>query len=97
MPELSDPVAPANGALEVLNWAGKQAAISYTFDDGTSSQVNAYSTLNSLGVRFTFYLVTDWNLGNNIWKQVVADGHEIGNHSKSHPESGTADQPSPIA
>lgn len=95
LPELSSPLAPASSALEVVNWAGKQAAISYTFDDGTATQVSNYTTLNNLGVPFTFYLVTNWSgTTNNInlWKQAILDGHEIGNHSHTHPQAGTGSE-----
>jgi hypothetical protein len=69
----------------VLSWAGFKGAISYNFDDANSSQVSSYSTLNGLGVPFTFYLI-----GNKIaaaqtaWAQAVKDGHELGNHTQDH-------------
>jgi peptidoglycan/xylan/chitin deacetylase (PgdA/CDA1 family) len=79
------------GNLKVLNWAGLKGAVSYTFDDGNSSQTNNYSTLKSLGIPLTFYLVTGWaNASNAIWAQAVADGHELGNHTQTHPSTGTA-------
>lgn len=90
LPELGAPLAAATSALEVVNWAGKQAAISYTFDDGNSSQTSNYDTLNALGVPFTFYLVTNWSGARNaVWTRAIADGHEIGNHSHTHPETGS--------
>jgi peptidoglycan/xylan/chitin deacetylase (PgdA/CDA1 family) len=80
------------GNLSVLNWAGFQGAVSYTFDDGNTSQIENYATINALGVRFTFYLVTGWeNASNSIWAQAVDDGHELGNHTKSHSSTATSD------
>jgi peptidoglycan/xylan/chitin deacetylase (PgdA/CDA1 family) len=73
------------GNLKVLNWAGFKAAVSYNFDDANSSQVSNYSTLNGLGVHYTFYLI-----GNKVatssstWSQAVKDGHELGNHTQDH-------------
>lgn len=78
------------GNLKVLNWAGLKAAVSYTFDDGNQSQISNYSTLQALGVPFTFYLVTGWaNASNAIWAQAVKDGHELGNHTQSHLSAGS--------
>jgi peptidoglycan/xylan/chitin deacetylase (PgdA/CDA1 family) len=78
----------AAGNLKTLNWAGFKGAVSYTFDDGNWSQISNYATLNSLGVPFTFYLVTGWsNASNSIWAQAVKDGYELGNHTQSHAQS----------
>ena len=46
------------GNLTVLDWAGFKAAVSYTFDDTNSSQIEHYAELQALGVRMTFYLIT---------------------------------------
>jgi hypothetical protein len=39
--------------LRVLDGAGLDAAVSYTFDDGSPSQIAQYQDLHSLGVHFT--------------------------------------------
>jgi peptidoglycan/xylan/chitin deacetylase (PgdA/CDA1 family) len=81
----------AVGGLRVLDWAGFTGAVSFTFDDGNSSQISNYSQLNATGAKATFFLVTGWsNASNAIWKTAVSNGHEIGNHTKSH--SSTASQ-----
>jgi peptidoglycan/xylan/chitin deacetylase (PgdA/CDA1 family) len=65
-------------------------AISLSFDDGRASQVDiGTALLRKHGVKVTFFLQ-----GNEIekrldgWRQAVADGHDIGNHSMTHPCTG---------
>lgn len=85
------PAGPAQN-LRVLNWAGFRAAISFTFDDTNSSQIQHYQELNALGVPFTFYLITGGNqadeLMSPVWPQALRDGHEIGNHTANHRNAG---------
>jgi peptidoglycan/xylan/chitin deacetylase (PgdA/CDA1 family) len=79
------------GNLRVLDWAGFRGAMSYTFDDGNSSQITHYDDLNALRVRFSFYLVSSWaGASDPVWARALADGHEIGNHTASHLEQGSA-------
>ena len=69
---------------------GKKMALSLSFDDARGSQVtHGTSLLNQHGVKATFFLnpgAMEKNLSG--WKKAVADGHEIGNHSTSHPCTG---------
>ncbi len=79
------------GNLSVLNWAANKGAVTYTFDDGNSSQISNFAALDALNVRMTFYLVTGWaGASNAIWSQAVARGHELGNHTQSHASAATA-------
>ena len=69
---------------------GKQIAVSLTFDDARASQVDVGTALlNQYGVKATFVVVPS-SVGKRLdgWKKAVADGHEIGNHTLSHPCSG---------
>jgi len=86
------PPSGTPGNLTVLDWAGFKAAVSYTFDDTNSSQIQNYAALRALGVRMTFYLITSktTELDNPVWSQAVQDGHELGNHSRRHVRAGTA-------
>jgi peptidoglycan/xylan/chitin deacetylase (PgdA/CDA1 family) len=82
----------APGKLTVLDWAGFKAAVSYTFDDANSSQIEHYAELRAMGVRMTFYLITGKaaELADPVWVRAVNDGHELGNHSQRHARPGTA-------
>ena len=69
---------------------GKQVAISLTFDDARTSQVDkGLALLDQYGVKATFYLVPS-TMKQRLegWKKAVANGHEIGNHSLLHPCTG---------
>lgn len=71
-------------------WQGhKRAAISLTYDDGYVSNLDvAVPQLESAGFRGTFYLyTTNSDVTSNIarWKKAFHDGHDIGNHSSTHP------------
>lgn len=78
----------ATNALGRFPWPdGKRAALSITFDDARPSQVDAgLPLLDRYRVHATFY-VSPRSVGARLagWKQAVASGHEIGNHSLSHP------------
>lgn len=83
--------APALSPVPPVAWpAGKRAALSLTFDDARPSQVEAgLPILERHHARATFY-VSPQRLEPQMkrWKQAVALGHEIGNHSLSHPCTG---------
>jgi peptidoglycan-N-acetylglucosamine deacetylase len=69
---------------------GKRAALSICFDDARLSQLdNGVDILARYGLTATFYaLPTMVESRLDDWKRVVAAGHEIGNHTVSHPCSG---------
>lgn len=77
--------------VKPIQWPdGKKVAVSLSFDDARLSQVDAgIPVLNQYDVKATFYLSPD-AMKQRIagWKQAVASGHEIGNHSATHPCSG---------
>ncbi|WP_437632336.1 polysaccharide deacetylase family protein [Sorangium sp. So ce854] len=75
----------APGGFKVIDWAGFAGAVTYTFDDSNSTQIQNYDRLNALGVPFTFYVQTGKGEANDpVWPRALADGHELGNHTKSH-------------
>ncbi len=74
-----------------FSWpAGKRMALSLTFDDGRESQWrHAIPLLDRHGIHATFYpLPKAVREHLEPWRAAVAAGHEIGNHSVTHPCSG---------
>lgn len=74
--------------LESL-WAPYGGAVSLTFDDGTQNHLEkVIPALDARDLKGTFYLFPEeenWREVYAPWKEVAAAGHEIGNHSLSHP------------
>lgn len=74
-----------------FNWPeGKRGAVSLTFDDARFSQIDyGLPLLDEYGAKATFYvLIRPLEERLDGWKRAVANGHEIGNHSLTHPCSG---------
>ena len=72
--------------------AGVRAAVSLTFDDALSSQLDrAVPLLDEAGLRATFYVNPTDRFEREVdrWRAVAAAGHELGNHSLRHPCSGS--------
>jgi peptidoglycan/xylan/chitin deacetylase (PgdA/CDA1 family) len=78
----------AKAADHSLPWPpGRRGAVSLTYDDGLDSQLDiAVPQLNLRQLRATFFL-TETNVRNRLadWVAVGRAGHEIANHSVSHP------------
>ena len=70
---------------------GIRAGLSLTFDDARLSQVDVgIPVLDAHGVRGTFYLsLQNAELRAQEWNRAAAAGHEIGNHTLTHPCSGS--------
>ncbi len=72
---------------------GKQMGLSFSFDDARLTQVDkGIPLLDKYGVKATFYLVPgtmEKRLGG--WKKAAENGHDIGNHSLTHPCTGNFD------
>lgn len=83
--------ASAQDRSAAFTWPdGKKVAVSLSFDDARLSQVDAgIPALDEYGVKATFYVSID-PMKERLegWKKAVAAGHEIGNHSLTHPCSG---------
>lgn len=64
--------------------------VALTFDDGYSSRNGSLTkildTLKAHNVHVTFFLLGDWIEDHPTeMRRIIADGHEIGNHSYNHP------------
>jgi peptidoglycan/xylan/chitin deacetylase (PgdA/CDA1 family) len=79
---------PANTAAAPFAWpGGAKAAVSLTYDDALDSQLaNAVPDLAAAGFKATFFLTKD-NVGPALgdWVKAARAGHEMGNHTVSHP------------
>lgn len=86
---LSAAAAAATGqSRPAFAWPnGKQAAVSLTFDDARLSQIDVgLGILDKLKLKATFYVSPERMLDRlDGWKAAVKAGHEIANHSYSHP------------
>jgi peptidoglycan-N-acetylglucosamine deacetylase len=83
--------APAAVGASPFPWPpGKKAALSLTFDDARESQVDVgIPLLTEHGVKATFYVLPDGARKRLAgWKAALVAGHEIGNHSSTHPCTG---------
>jgi peptidoglycan/xylan/chitin deacetylase (PgdA/CDA1 family) len=68
----------------------RRAAVSITFDDGRASQLDqGIPLLDRYGIRGTFYVKIE-ALAKRLedWRAASERGHEIGNHTLTHPCSG---------
>lgn len=78
------PIPPA----KTFRWPnGARAAVSLSFDDARVSQIDTgLALLNRQHVKVTFFVQAE-NIHKRLdgWRKAVADGHEIGNHSNTHP------------
>jgi peptidoglycan/xylan/chitin deacetylase (PgdA/CDA1 family) len=90
---------PHDGPARVAKWKGdKKAAFTLTFDDGLQDQVEqAVPVLNEAGIKATFAVnpatvveTREQGKGKQSswedWRAAAKAGHEIGNHSMTHPK-----------
>lgn len=85
------PTPPPLPADQTFRWPeGFRAAVSVSFDDSRPSQLDhGVTIMERHGAKGTFYVTMDSmirRLGD--WQTLVRCGHEIGNHTLTHPCSG---------
>ncbi|MFM7679746.1 MAG: polysaccharide deacetylase family protein [Roseiflexaceae bacterium] len=78
----------------IVQRGANRPAVALTFDAGASSKPteSMLDTLAARRIRVTFFLTGAWIRNNpELTRRIVADGHEIANHSTSHPDFTTID------
>jgi peptidoglycan-N-acetylglucosamine deacetylase len=61
-------------------------AVSLSFDDARESQLHGVRILDKHGIRASFYVLpSGMAAAPGHWSSVASAGHEIGNHTKTHP------------
>jgi peptidoglycan/xylan/chitin deacetylase (PgdA/CDA1 family) len=89
----ASPFAAPQSNTKGFHWPnGKRVAVSLSFDDARASQVDVGpDVINPTGVKVTFFVTTSSDAFHSKlegWKQALASGHEIGNHTVNHPCTG---------
>ena len=71
---------------EVGSWQGfRQAAISYTYDDGCSNQFAiAIPMFDEFDFKLTLFTVTSWSPDWAVLQEAASEGHEIASHTVTH-------------
>lgn len=91
LPPLSLPMPTTSLKItdrEVDRGSSSRKMVALTFDAGSSAEptLRILEALAKHGVRCTFFLTGKWiERYPQIARQIVAEGHELGNHSWSHP------------
>jgi peptidoglycan/xylan/chitin deacetylase (PgdA/CDA1 family) len=85
--------ALAGRAQSTDGWNHKQCAVVLTYDDAIDQDLdNVMPALDSVGLKATFYLIgRSPVIGKRMeeWRTAARNGHELGNHSLTHPCDGT--------
>ncbi|MGB3905082.1 MAG: polysaccharide deacetylase family protein [Anaerolineae bacterium] len=85
LPPASRP--PVTG-IEIARGNTERPWMALTFDAGADSAPlpSILETLRQANLRCTFFVTGDWVRKNSeLLQEIVADGHELGNHSNTHP------------
>ncbi|MDP4275830.1 MAG: polysaccharide deacetylase family protein [Bacteroidota bacterium] len=76
-------------AQKAKEWNGKQCAVVLTYDDALNVHLdNVIPCLDSAGIKGTFYIVGESPALNKRiaeWRLAAKHGHELGNHTLTHP------------
>lgn len=78
---------PPGAALIVRKGTTPQPRVALTFDVEMGDISFLLEVLRQRGVPATFFVTGGWARSHpDMLRQIVADGHELGNHSNSHPD-----------
>ncbi len=89
IPQLGGIAPPASEAVLVQRGRNDQPLLALTLDAGASSAPTPrmLDALKERNVRITFFLTGKWIQENpELVRRIVADGHEVANHSLTHPD-----------
>lgn len=84
-----------NGSAQNNNlWNGKKCAVVMTYDDALNVHLdNVIPCLDSAGFKGTFYVIGESEVLNKRlqdWRKAASNGHELGNHTLTHPCDGSS-------
>jgi peptidoglycan-N-acetylmuramic acid deacetylase len=86
-------INPATSTLQsqpvIVQRGANRPAVALTLDAGADSAPTGamLDILAERNIQITFFLTGDWIERNpELTKRIVAEGHEVGNHSTSHPD-----------
>lgn len=88
-PKLTQPEAQPSESQPSEHTAGDAGKIALTFDAGASAAPTPalLDVLEKYNLKCTFFLTGKWIEKNpELTKRILDDGHEIGNHTYSHPD-----------
>lgn len=80
---------PATGAKELERGPASRNMVALTYDAGAGAThtVPILDALKAAGLHVTMFMTGQWAEQNpDLLRRIVADGHELGNHSYSHPD-----------
>jgi len=79
-------------AQQADQWKGKQCAVVLTYDDALNVHLdNVITCLDSVGLKGTFYIIGESPVISSRmaeWRLAAKHGHELGNHTLTHPCDG---------
>ena len=79
-------------AQEQNTWNGKRSAVVLTYDDALNVHLDkVIPHLDKFNIKGTFYLIGEAQVTSNRlldWRAAAKNGHELGNHSLTHPCNG---------
>jgi oligosaccharide reducing-end xylanase len=72
---------------QVGTWSGfRTSAVTYTFDDGCANQfTKAIPMFNEFDYKLTLFTISSWIKDWTDLKNAALDGHEVANHTDTHP------------
>ncbi|MCX7045231.1 MAG: polysaccharide deacetylase family protein [Candidatus Sumerlaeota bacterium] len=80
--------AGADAQTTIARWEDNKAcALTITFDDNNANRKQASDILSEFKIRGTFNMITGDMGGTkkDLFKEIMAKGHEIGSHTATHP------------